>query len=187
LLSRPNNGGQLEKEAQAPNPRGHAQRQPVDLVVLGWEFSVTLRIMSKATYDDVNLILKLYELRREDKMRAARNWFYASFKCKSMAEFGELCPPGSDSSAFMRQVTSYWDMAASFVTAGVLNDELLFQSNRELLVVWMRMEPIIAELRAAFKDPNYMKHLETVGRSYAEFLNRTNPETYHAFKARVGG
>ena len=82
--------------------------------------------MSKATYDDVNLILKLYELRREEKMRAARSWFAANFKCKSMAEFGQLCPPGSEANAMMRQVTSYWEMAASFVTAGVLNEELLF-------------------------------------------------------------
>ncbi len=144
--------------------------------------------MSKATYDDVNLILKLYEIRREDKMRAARSWFVANFKCKSMAEFGELCPPGSDANAMVRQVTSYWDMAASFITAGVLNDELFFQSNRELLLVWLRVEPIAADVRAAFKDPNYMKSLETVAKSYAEFLNKTSsPETYHAFKARVGG
>src|ERR1700722_3819781 len=150
--------------------------------------SGTLEDMSKATYDDVNLILKLYEIRREDKMRAARSWFVGNFKCKTMAEFGELCPPGSDANAMVRQVTSYWDMAASFITAGVLNDELFFQSNRELLLVWLRGEPIAADVRAAFKDPNYMKSLETVAKSYGEFLNRTSsPETYQAFKARVGG
>jgi len=143
--------------------------------------------MSKATYDDVNLLLKLYELRREDKMREARNWFVANFKCKTMAEFGQLCPPGSDANAMYRQVASYWDMAASFINAGVLNEELFFQNNRECLLVWLRMEPFIADVRAAFKDPNYMKNLETVGRAFAEFLNRTNPETYRAFKARVGG
>jgi hypothetical protein len=143
--------------------------------------------MSKATYDDVNLILKLYELRREEKMREARSWFVANFKCKTMAEFGELCPPGSDASAMVRQVTTYWDMAASFITSGVLSDELFFQSNREMLLVWLRVEPIVADVRALFKDPNYMKNLEMVAKAFVEFLNRTTPETYHAFKARVGG
>jgi hypothetical protein len=143
--------------------------------------------MSKATYDDVNLILKLYELRREDKMRAARNWFVANFKCKSMAEYGHLCPPGSEANAFTRQVTSYWDMVGSFVTAGVLNEDLLFQNTRELMLVWLRVEPIIGEVRAAFKDPSYLKNLETVGKAYAESLNRVHPETLSAFKARVGG
>jgi hypothetical protein len=143
--------------------------------------------MSKATYDDVTLVLKLYELRREEKMRAARNWFVSNFKCKTMADYAELCPPGSEANAFARQVMSYWDMVASFVTAGVLNDELLFQSNRELLLVWIRMEPVIAEIRASFKDPTYMKNLETVAKSYGEFLNRTSPEALQAFRARVGG
>ena len=142
--------------------------------------------MSKATYDDVTLILKLYDIRREEKMRAARGWFFANFKPKTMAEYQQLCPAGSEPNAFARQVTSYWDMAASFVTSGVLNDELLFQNNRELLFVWMRLEPIIGEVRAAFKDPNYMKNLETVAKSFVEYLNRSNPETALAFKARVG-
>jgi hypothetical protein len=88
----------------------------------------------------------------------------------------------------MRQVTSYWDMVSSFVTGGVLSEELLFQSSRELLLVWMRVEPIIAEVRAAFKDPSFMRNLETVAKSYGEFLTKTSsPETVHAFKARVGG
>jgi hypothetical protein len=144
--------------------------------------------MSKATYDDVTLILKLYELRREDKMREARSWFVGNFKCKTMAEFGELCPPGSDANAMVRQVTSYWDMAASFITSGVLSDELFFQSNRELLLVWLRVEPILADFRAAFKDPNYLKNLETIAKSYTEFLNKTSgPDAFAGFKARVGG
>ncbi|HEY4361950.1 MAG TPA: hypothetical protein VGN17_13315 [Bryobacteraceae bacterium] len=142
--------------------------------------------MAKATYDDVNLILKLYDIRREDKMRAARAWFFANFKPKTMAEYQTIAPPGSEHNAFARQVTSYWDMAASFVTAGVLNEELLFQNNRELLFVWLRVEPIIAEVRAAFKDPNYMKNLETVAKALMEYLNKSNPETVGAFKARVG-
>src|SRR3974377_1765520 len=142
--------------------------------------------MSLATYDDVNLILRLYELRREEKMRAARNWFVANCKPKSYAEFNQLCPPGSEPNAFARQVTSYWDMVASFVTNGVLNQELVFQSSRELLLVWMRIEPIIEELRAAFKDPTYMKNLETVAKHYIDYLNRAHPETAAAFRARVG-
>jgi hypothetical protein len=142
--------------------------------------------MSKATYDDVNLILKLYEMRREEKMRTARNWFFGNFKPKSMAEFQQLCPPGSEPNAFARQVSSYWDMAASFVTAGVLNDELFFQNNRELLFVWLRVEPVIGDLRGAFKDPTYMKNLETVAKSFMDYLNRTSPEAVQAFKARVG-
>ncbi len=143
--------------------------------------------MSKPTYDDVNLVLRLYEIRREEKMRAARNWFVANFKCKTLAEYQQLCPMGSEPNAMARMVTSYWDMVASFVTSGVLNEELLFQSARELLLVYMRVEPLLNEARAAFKDPSYMQNLEGVGKSYIQYLNKANPETIQAFKARIGG
>jgi hypothetical protein len=143
--------------------------------------------MAKPTYDDVNLILRLYEIRREDKLRDARNWFVANFKCKSMAEYQQLCPMGSEPNAYARMVASYWDMVASFVTSGVLNEELLFQSARELLLVWLRVEPIVADVRAAFKDPTYLQNLEGVAKSYVGYLNKTNPETVQAFRARVGG
>jgi hypothetical protein len=143
--------------------------------------------MAQATYDDVNLILKLYEMRREEKMRASRAWFFANCKPKTMADLQQIAPPGSGENAAFRQVASYWDMAASFVTSGVLNDVLLFQNNRELLFVWLRVQPIIADLRAAFKDPNYMKNLETVGNSFIDYLNGIDPETVPAFKARVVG
>lgn len=139
--------------------------------------------MSKATYDDVNLILRLYELRREDKMRAARHWFAANFKCKSITAFELLSP---EENAMFRQVTSYWDMAASFITSGVLNDELFFQSSRELLLVWLRVEPILANLRSVF-GASYLKNLETVAGAYAAHLEHNNPGTYQALKARVGG
>lgn len=139
--------------------------------------------MSKATYDDVNLILKLYELRREDKMRAARGWFAGNFKCKSILAFELLSP---EENAHFRQVTSYWDMAASFITSGVLNDELFFQSNRKLLLVWVRVEPIVANLRSVF-GASYLKNLETVAATYAAYLDQHNPGTYQALKARVGG
>ena len=71
---------------------------------------------SHATYDDVNLMLRLYDMRREEKMRAARNWFVANFKPKSMTEFNHLCPPGSEQNAMARQVSSYWDMVSSFIS-----------------------------------------------------------------------
>ena len=68
----------------------------------------------KPTYDDVNLILRLYEQRREDKMRTAREWFAQSFKYHTIEEFNRGCPVGSSMNAYARMVLSYWEMAASF-------------------------------------------------------------------------
>jgi hypothetical protein len=143
--------------------------------------------MSQATYDDANLLLRLYEIRRETKMREARAWFVANFKPKSLADVQELCPPGSENNARMRMVLSYWDMAASFITAGVLNPELFFANNREMLLIWVRVRNLIPEMRAAYKDPANSENLEAVGQQYIAYLERTSPGAFEAFKARVGG
>ena len=141
----------------------------------------------QATYDDANLLLRLYEMRREEKMREARAWFVANFKPKSMADIHELCPPGSEANARMRQVSTYWDMAASFVTSGVLNPELFFTNSREMLLVAIRLRPVLAEIRAAYKDPTFLLNLETVAQQYSDYLNRVSPGTLDAFTARIGG
>ena len=139
----------------------------------------------QATYDDAKLILKLYGLRREEKMREARAWVVANFKPKTVDEMLKLCPPGSSENAKMRQVITYWDMAASFVSMGVLNPEMFFANNRECLLVWVRVRPYIAELREKYGDPNHFKHLETVGDMNLEHLNRTSPGAAEAFIKRV--
>jgi hypothetical protein len=141
----------------------------------------------QATYDDANLLLRLYEMRREEKMREARAWFVANFKPKSMADIQQLCPPGSEANARMRMVSTYWDMAASFVTAGVLNPDLFFANSREMLLVAIRLRPVLAEIRAAYKDPTFLANLETVAQQYSDHLNKVSPGTLEAFTARIGG
>jgi hypothetical protein len=143
--------------------------------------------MSQPTYDDVNLLLRLYELRREEKIRAARVWFVSNFKCKTMAEFGKLCPPGSDTNASFRQFTSYWEMAASFVNSGVLNPELCFANCREMLLCWVRVKPLVGEMRQAYGDSSYMAHLEKAGDAYASWLVKNGgADAYDGFVKRVG-
>src|SRR5215471_10814372 len=112
--------------------------------------------MPQATYQDVELVLKLYDMRREDRMRTARAWFAANFRAQSLAEFMEKFPPGSDMNASFRMATSYWDMAASFVIRGVLHEELFFESSGEMLMVWERAKPVIAESRTTRKNPMYL-------------------------------
>ena len=142
---------------------------------------------SQATYDDVNLILRLFELRREEKIRQARDWFIKSFKARNAEEFMALCPPGSETNAYYRMVVTYWDMAASFVTSGVLNQELFFQSGGELLFVWERMRDVVPYFRETYKNPGIGKNLETVANAFIEWMNNRSRDTYPAFSAMVRG
>ena len=139
----------------------------------------------KPTYDDAALILKLYEMRREERMRQARAWFTAKLKVKTYDEITKLAPGGSDENASFRMVTSYWDLVASFITSGVLNKELFFQSGRELLLVFERLREALPGIREAYKDPNYLHHLETVGNDFASYWKKQNTDAYEAFLKRI--
>ncbi len=141
---------------------------------------------NQATYDDVNLILKLYELRREDRLREARKWF-GGLKVKTLAELQAACPPRSEQDASFRMVTSYWEMVASFITSGVLNRELFQQSGNELLFVWTKISDIVPELRKAFNIPKYLANMETVSKAMIDNMNRADSKAYEAFQARVRG
>ena len=142
-------------------------------------------MQQRPTYDDASLILRLYEMRREPRMRQARAWFMASCKVKSYDELITLAPGGSEENASLRMITSYWDMVASFMTAGVLNKELFFQSGRELLIVWERVRDYLPSQREFYKDPNFLKHLEIVGNEFAAYMKKQDPAAYEALLKRV--
>jgi hypothetical protein len=139
----------------------------------------------KPTYDDANLILRLYEMRREDRMRKARAWFTANCKARNYEELVKLAPGGSDENASVRMVTSYWDLVASFMTTGVLNKELFFQSGREMLVVWERVRDYLPSMRESYQDPGYLRHLEIMGNEFAEYFKKQDPAAYEAFLKRI--
>jgi len=147
--------------------------------------SMPSKAQRPATYDDANLLLRLYELRREEKLRAARDWFAKNFHASTLEEMQKLCPIGSQENAYFRMVTSYWEMAASFVTGRVLHQELFAQSSRELLFVWTRISDIIPTWREAFKNPDIGKNMETVADAMIEEEKRRG--SYDTFRNMVRG
>lgn len=141
----------------------------------------------RATYDDVKLLMQLYDMRREPRLREARKWFVASFKVRTLDELNALCPPGSEQNASFRMVTTHWEMVASFMTSGVLSHELFFQSGRELLLCWERVRDVLPALRESLKNPIEFRNLETMALAYIEWWNKQAPGAYQAFSARIRG
>jgi hypothetical protein len=124
--------------------------------------TTTLDAERPPTYEDASLLLRLYELRREEKMRTARTWFMKNFRAKTLKEFQNLCPLGSEENAYYRMVVSYWEMAASFVTAGVLHRDLFTQNCSELLFVWERIRDVAPALREDFTSAKIARNIETL-------------------------
>lgn len=138
------------------------------------------------TYDDANLILKLYDLRREARMRTARKWVAAQPPFVSREQFLSACPAGSEENASFRMVASYWDMAASFVTNGILNADLFYRSNNgELLHVWERIRRMVPALREAQKNPLAYHNIEEVAKGFIKFYKEHAPGYYENLVATV--
>jgi len=107
--------------------------------------------------EEAGLILKLYELRREETMRKARDWYFAQFHPQSVADYNDaLFGPYS---GCMRMVISYWDMAAALVNHGAISLELFNETNGEHIGVFSKVEPFLEALRAQW-GPQYLANLE---------------------------
>jgi hypothetical protein len=111
--------------------------------------------MSK--HEEADLILKLYELRREPTMRQARDWYAMEFNPQSAADVKQAM--FSEHSAHLRMVTSYWDMAAALVNHGAISLDLFNDTNGEYFLVFSRVEQILAEIRAMM-GPQFLGNLE---------------------------
>ena len=112
--------------------------------------------MSKT--ESAELILKLYDLRREEKMREARSWMLSFFP-ESAADILQALIR-AETSAYYRMVTSYWDMAASLVNHGAIDEEMFADAHGEHIVVFSKIEPFLPELREATGNQNMFENLE---------------------------
>ena len=146
---------------------------------------MTRQASAPPTHEDAKLLLQLYEMRREPRLREARRWFAASFRATTIEELMSLCPPGSEENASYRMVTSYWELVASFITSGLLHQELFFQSGRELLFCWTRIRELTPHVRAHNKNPIEWKNLESVGNAFIERWTVQAPGAYEAFRDRI--
>jgi hypothetical protein len=108
---------------------------------------------------DADLILKLYDLRREPVMRDARNWFF-TFNPTSAQDIIEALL--SEHSGHYRMVISYWDMAAAMVNNGAIDEQLFNETNGEHIFIYAKIAPVIEEIRSMFGSPDFLKNLETL-------------------------
>ena len=110
--------------------------------------------------EDALVIVKLYEIRSEARMREARAWFLTSFAPGSGKEIVQLLLSGERESASYRMVASHWEVAASLVNNGGIDEKLFQEANTEHLVVFAKLQPFINEIRETIGEPDYLAHLE---------------------------
>jgi hypothetical protein len=116
-------------------------------------------------HNDTMAILKLYELRRDEQLRAARQWYFSQFAPTSGMDIVNLYRGGERASANLRMITSYWDMAASFVLNGGIDRKMFIDSGTEYIFVYAKIADFLQEVREIFREPDYLIHLENMVRS----------------------
>jgi hypothetical protein len=138
--------------------------------------------MGQVSHEQADMLLKLFDLRREARLRQARDWFIRNFHPQSLADRGSLTP---EQDATVRMVTSYWDMVAGFVRRGLVEEEMFFENTGEFWIVWERLQPIAGEVREMFKDPHIWENMEKVSQRYETWRERRAPGSLAAARERM--
>jgi hypothetical protein len=110
--------------------------------------------------NDTLAIIKLYEVRSETRMREARAWFMSEFNPESARQIVQLLLSGQAESASYRMVASHWEISASLVNNGGIDEKLFLDANTEHLVVFAKLQPFIEDIREILGEPDYLMHLE---------------------------
>ena len=116
--------------------------------------------MSSTPHESATLLLRLYELRRESTMREARDWFALEFNPSTFDDVVQAVM--GPHSGHYRMVTSYWDMAASFVLNGAIDEQMFNDANGEQIGVFAKVEPYLPDYRTRVGNPKYLSQLEQI-------------------------
>ena len=130
---------------------------------------------TKPTHEQAQLHLQVYDLRREPRLRQARDWFQQKYRAETMEEAMQIAAPGTEGGTFFGMVIGYWEQACALLNYGLLHEDLFFETSGEFFWVWETIKPVAAQFREAFKDPNMLSNLERTAKKFEEWSDRRAP------------
>ena len=137
---------------------------------------------TKPTYEQAQLHLQIFEMRREARLRQARDWFFQNYHVEKVEDAMRIAPPGSEGGTNMMMVTSYWEQACAFLDYGLLHEDLFFETNGEFFGVWESVKTIVPQLREMFKSPFFLSHLERAAQRFVEWNDKRAPGSIEAMR-----
>jgi len=130
---------------------------------------------TKPTHEQAQLHLQVYEMRREARLRQARDWFFKNYFPDSMEDAMRIAAPGTEAGAFAMMVFSYWDQACALLNYGLLHEDLFFETSGEFFGVWDRVKPIVQQGRERFVNKQFLAHLEKAANRYETWIEKRSP------------
>jgi hypothetical protein len=129
----------------------------------------------KPTYEQAQLQLQIYDMRREARLRQARDWYNQNFFPKNLDDAMRIAAPGSENGALMMMVLGYWDQACALLNHGLLHEGLFFETTGEFYAVWERLRPVIKQVRERFVNKEFLSHIEKAATRYEAWMESRSP------------
>ncbi len=137
---------------------------------------------SNPTHEQAELQLRLFELRREARLRQARDWYAKNYHPQSLQDSMRIAPMGSEEGTSFMMVVSYWDQACAYLNHGLLHEDLFFETNGEFFFIWERVKPTIEEGRKMFSSPLFLANLEKAANRFESWIERRAPGHINAMR-----
>ena len=130
---------------------------------------------AKPTYEQAQLHLQIYEMRREARLRQARDWFFKNYFADTIEDAMRIAPFGTEGGTFTMMVVSYWDQACAFLNYGLLHEDLFFETNGEFFGVWERVKGTVPGFRKMFVANTYLANMEKAAQRYERWIEQRSP------------
>ena len=130
---------------------------------------------TKPTHEQAQLHLQLYDLRREARLRQARDWCGKNFHIDTIEDFNRISAPGTEGGTFTFMVFGYWEQACALLNYGLLHEDLFFETSGEFFWVWEAVKPIIQAIRKEWTDQQFLHQIEKAAQRYETWMERRSP------------
>ena len=118
----------------------------------------------------------------EGRVREARDWFFKNYHVKNIEDAMRIAAPGTEGGAFAGMVVSYWEQACALLNAGLLNEDLFFQTSGEFFGVWELVKGIVPEARERFVYKLYLAEMEQAAKRYEAWIAKRSPGHVEAMR-----
>jgi hypothetical protein len=130
---------------------------------------------NKPTHEQAQLQLQVYDLRREARLRQARDWFQQKYSAETLEEAMRIAAPGTEQGTFFGMVIGYWEQTCALLNYGLLHEDLFFETNGEFFGIWEQLKPVVPQFRKEFSEPNMLANMEKAAKRYEEWAEKRAP------------
>ena len=130
---------------------------------------------TKPTHEQAQLHLQVYDLRREARLRQARDWFQRNYHVETLEDANRIAAPGTETGAFLGMVIGYWEQACALLNYGLLHEDLFFETSGEFFAVWEQLKAVLPQFREAYHEPNLLSNLEKAAKRYEQWAEKRSP------------